>query len=492
MWNAILIAQEVTNSESFLDRVIAALIILLILSLINEKVVDLIRSYSKMPASINRFNWLKNINKTHTSDPEIDKEKSREISLLAVIIGIVIALLSKASLFDLLKDGAKDNLFWSSDETVNGPLAWFIVGIMLTGFFLSFGSRFFHDLLDVLYQTKEYKRKLKGKHLYEGHDINEVQDYIDTTDVKLVKKALARHGKELKRKYADTILTMELGNTVNDQIGIIVTVRKLPPADFPKDVPVSMPNGRVIKVAVETIIKKTGSIHYGLHFRLQNPGEKGYTGALGGILVSSDEEDKKYLLTCSHVALGGRGDDLGGYFDTDLTHIETDILDNETQTGKGTLVYAKVDPTNDTALVALTDLDTSEWNNELPTGGHYEESIPVSMLTFNERIRFYSSKRNMTVEGVVNRLRVSEKVSLEYNDLSINDFEGVIAVGNNDGGFWSPISQKGDSGAVLYDEDNAPFGMIIGGDDEFTYALPLTDILNSTRMKVFVDQPFIV
>lgn len=43
------------------------------------------------------------------------------------------------------------------------------------------------------------------------------------------------------------------------------------------------------------------------------------------------------------------------------------------------------------------------------------------------------------------------------------------------------ISQGGDSGALLKDDNDAPIGIVIGGNDEFTYAIKLADIFNDYK-----------
>jgi hypothetical protein len=56
------------------------------------------------------------------------------------------------------------------------------------------------------------------------------------------------------------------------------------------------------------------------------------------------------------------------------------------------------------------------------------------------------------------------------------------------GGNWSTISEKGDSGSILFDENYHPFGLIIGGGNQFTYAVPLQDILEETNTQIYLSQ----
>ncbi len=486
----ILVSVETNGGEDFLDTLIAVFIILLILSLINEKFVELIRKYIKVSPRLNRRNWLKTINLPHTTDTELNERKKREISLLAIITGIAVAALSKASLFDMISHpDPRIVLFWSNGTQYTGQMVWFILGIVLTGFFLSFGSKFFHDLLDILYQTKEYKRKLQNEQLLHQGSYQDLVDFINTDSHQLAKQALMSHGPQIKKKYGNIISNIELGNTIHNQIGLIVTVTAAPPNDFPKAVPVSLPNGTNVMIAVETNEKRTGRAQFGLTYRLTNEGYFNYHGSLGGVLVSSLGNGKKYLLTCSHVALGGKSDDLGG--DLDEYH-RIHVLDGAVSMAIADLVYAKLDKNNDTALVALNEWESHGWDNELPDSSFFNESISVKALRGDEKIKFYSSREGKVIEGVVHKLESKEDISLEYDDAKVRDFSSLIVVGDNGGEQWKSISKKGDSGALLYDGNNSPFGMIIGGCENFTYALPLSAILESTNTQIFNQKPLFV
>ena len=131
-------------------------------------------------------------------------------------------------------------------------------------------------------------------------------------------------------------------------------------------------------------------------------------------------------------------------------------------------------------------------NNDLPDGSFFNSAIPVSRLRGDAKVKYYSSLENSFMEGVIHILESKEEISLEYDDGTERDFANVIIVGNNEKGKWRSISKKGDSGSILYDANNHPFGMIIGGCKNFTYALPLSILLETTNTKVFNQQELIV
>ena len=94
------------------------------------------------------------------------------MSLLSFLIGLFITYIFNGSIFELLTDPSKIGMGSNISPltSVDGALqinpqyfqfSWTTgVGFLLTAFFLSFGSKFFHDLLDNLMQIKNLRKKL--------------------------------------------------------------------------------------------------------------------------------------------------------------------------------------------------------------------------------------------------------------------------------------------------------------------------------------------
>lgn len=454
-----------------LDAFIGALIVLLILSLITEKLVEFIRNHISVPKSVNPFGWFKNIS-TKPGNEILTHEKKREITLLSIITGIIVAFAAKASLFDLLSPKLQDELFWPegllhfSEDT---DIVKCIAGMLFTGFFLSFGSRFFHDLLDTLCQIKELKRQLLKKEVTYKEEVNE----------RIAQKVLDMHGPELKRKYPD--IELEVGSTVNNTIGIIATFPDSVPSGFPTQLAIDPALGNGI-VQVEALTSENADAHYGLECRVRNPEYFDSQGSFGGVVISKEKKGK-FLLTCSHVALGGRSKNLGGYIqDT----IDVQILDRKAnERYKGDLIYAKRTNEIDAALVSLPEIGNKIWDNTLPDKTQLKKPVSVDNISLAEKIFFYSSRAGEKIEGTLSRRCSNVPVTLRYDDLTTDTYRGLIVAGNDRGGFWSAISEKGDSGSLLFDKNGSPFAMIIGGGTQFTYALPLLDVLEKTRSEIF-------
>ncbi len=168
--------------DTIVERLISVAGAFFVLSLVVEKVADF---------------W-----KLHKPDIRVkklkaDEEKDRERRILArnIIVGIAVALFLKADSIQMLTSGEPgqvlgwDNvLFFNNDRMADlnndniiyfnalrfssageGIIKWIemLLGIGLTGMALSFGSKFWHDLLGVLYEVKQVKSNTADKLLRE-------------------------------------------------------------------------------------------------------------------------------------------------------------------------------------------------------------------------------------------------------------------------------------------------------------------------------------
>jgi len=84
-------------------------------------------------------------------DAKKEKTRERKIFLISLLSGEIVAFALKADLFRIIEDG---KIGWNNQSD---NLLW-IVGCIFTGFFLSWGSKFWHDLLGILLQVKNLRK----------------------------------------------------------------------------------------------------------------------------------------------------------------------------------------------------------------------------------------------------------------------------------------------------------------------------------------------
>ncbi len=120
--------------------IISVTLTLFMLSLITEKISNFIKL--NIPSLYSKFD-----------EPPEEKKRERKIQLLTGLIGIMVALLCNADFFILIKQNG--NIAPLTQLTLEGT-----IGCMITGLFLSQGSKFFHDLLDTVLYYKNVKKSL--------------------------------------------------------------------------------------------------------------------------------------------------------------------------------------------------------------------------------------------------------------------------------------------------------------------------------------------
>lgn len=155
-----------------MDNFISFTMVLLILSMITEKLGNFIKTA--------QWPWIKRRMYSNT-----DSERDRKIQAMSIITGIGVALIAKANIFQIYSNSDFD-FFWSENDLNGGFGDWFsnIIGSLLCGFFLSLGSKFFHDLLDMLLQIKNLKRKLVSKEELKLNTIEEYDNYLNDIEPK--------------------------------------------------------------------------------------------------------------------------------------------------------------------------------------------------------------------------------------------------------------------------------------------------------------------
>jgi len=135
------------------DALIVLLTILFPLSFIAERITNLIKLF--IP---NGFMGLGNV-RNREDDPVLEKKRERGIFVISLISGELVAFALKADLFVIINQGS---FGWDTPAT---GYSW-IIGCFFTGFFLSWGSKFWHDLLGILLEMKNIRRvNVKAKTL---------------------------------------------------------------------------------------------------------------------------------------------------------------------------------------------------------------------------------------------------------------------------------------------------------------------------------------
>jgi hypothetical protein len=109
------------------------------------------------------------------SDEQKEKEREMKLTWVSVLAGFVVAVAVKADLFEILVhlDAPWDTLGWvqmhgsnwSASAATAGFLtaAYAIGGCIFTGVALGFGSKFWHDMLDIVFNARQKLKNAAGR-----------------------------------------------------------------------------------------------------------------------------------------------------------------------------------------------------------------------------------------------------------------------------------------------------------------------------------------
>ncbi len=125
------------------ELIISVSLTLFMLSLITEKITDFIKLH--FPSLFKK-----------AADDTGEKIRERKIFMLTSGIGIIVALLCNADFFVLIAENSKIEPFTAL--SLKG-----VLGCIITGLFLSQGSKFFHDLLDTVLYYKNMRKAIYNK-----------------------------------------------------------------------------------------------------------------------------------------------------------------------------------------------------------------------------------------------------------------------------------------------------------------------------------------
>jgi hypothetical protein len=111
--------------------------------------------------------------KLRSKDEAGEKNREQKITLMSVAMGILVAVLAKANLFEILAnlESPWTTLGWvelNSFEWVRSPSSssfgaflYSLGGSIITGLALSFGSKFWHEILDTVFELRGIARGIK-------------------------------------------------------------------------------------------------------------------------------------------------------------------------------------------------------------------------------------------------------------------------------------------------------------------------------------------
>lgn len=471
----LLIPATTSPNPDMLDTMISVVIILFILSVINEKLVQLIRKYS--PFTKRSGIW-KHIRYKQTGSTPMDNKIEREILSLSFWVGFIICLLFRVDIFEMFRtQDTASTLYWTTDIWYSYwegyewlyKIPLLLLSFSLTAFFLTFGSKFFHDLLDTLFQVKNLKRKMADENTFDVDSVEQLDDYLNKTYSELIQTAIDQNRVALTPVEAVSPPMRGKMKQNGKLIDVIdVHLKGKSKGTLPSTVQAKLGSGKMINFIVRPIYEvgvTTVSVGQGATI-----GDEKTSDYLGTICCRVERNGEERLLTCSHIVTGGTAENLFG----DLTHPDGAVIAGQ---GGSLFTYAICTEQFDLALAAPED---SVFSYRIqPRKGR--NPAPSDIL----RTKVKVVCRNSIKEGVIVNDCVSDPYELTYKNDQPHSLSNLMVISRiDDNGDFNGVIVGGDSGACVYDEDDHPIGMIVAGNDKFSFAIPIMNILSKLKAKI--------
>ncbi len=440
-----------------MDKVIQPTIVLLILSLITEKIANFWKLQYESLANRKLLN----------AD---EKLREKNIQLITIVVGVVVALVSKANLFNFFKD--EYNLFWTESDFQGTVLLSNIIGSIISGLFLSLGSKFFHDLLDVLLQVKELRRKLNDKADWEFDAISEVDDYLQGNDVKKLKIILEDTFKLIPGYFY---------NEVDYENQLVKVHVKAGTTGIQNTIPFKALTGKTKLFKIQIIEESTEikTLASSIKPSDQIANKNAYGNALKGSVaypVIRNSDSKQFILTCYHAVWNESHD-----WDIFIPTGQEEIVHPLNGSAIGNIKFAFKNSKLDVALIEPHNdvtIDTIIPHLTIPKS---TRKIDESDKKRKTTVKVKSTANNSAASiGYVYDIDIS--ATIKYPDGKYRSLSNLIVIktyGN------TPFTVGGDSGSLVVDEWDYAVGVVVAGNEtDTTFVIPISIIFESLNLKI--------
>lgn len=453
-----------------MESMIALATVLFILSMINERIVNFIKlQYSnKSMFSIQLGNL-----KDKKGDNEED-QRNKRIILLNIIVGTIVSLLMRADLISMISniDQPSLGIGWKN-FAVDKVVGWItlIPGCFLTGSFLSLGSKFWHDLLDLLLYTKDLKGSL-AKQVSDGTNAN-------VTDEASIKEAADLF--KLQVMNIGNVTSVALNSAqMPSIIDVYVNEHYKGETLLPKKMFYTDSNNQSKSIDVRIISDFSPKIHGDLwpanNILNKNPYPLN-RGSMGG-KVYDKSTNEAYFISCYHVVKSPAHN-----WDFKPNGNE-DVLEYQSDSTCGRIVNAVRDDEIDAAIMrAAGDFDIRDGINGIGAP-HLVRDLNDNDKRFKTSVKMFGGISQELKTGYVTDINVPAKI-LYYKDhsteMEYHRLNKLIFIKSDDA---LPFSLPGDSGSMVIDEYNYLIGLLVGGAGTRSFVIPINTVFTRLKLKL--------
>jgi hypothetical protein len=346
-------------------------------------------------------------------------------------------------------------------------------GSILAGVLFSFGSKFWHDVLDLVLAIKNIRRNLSTANVADFSTASAWSAHLNKDEKALAEAVIHEEKEKLMLQYSSALVELNPLLVRNPQGGYQYVVaayfRDKRPSGFPDYLRVPGSNSWMPIKYFESI---------GLPKAQNGPGymvnniQSSRHGSFGCLIEIND--GSKYILTCAHVIT-----------DKPAEVDEQEILDQ---------CMVMIGGTNETLGVFRYQFGGSKGLDFTligPVQDRYSNAITQDLSLVASRKVSAADEKKLFSISLARRAMIQEDYTtlrnhhlpeepVTFHDDSIHTLKNLIRVDR--------ITEEGDSGSVVYDPEGNVIGMVVAADEKFTYLLNINSILEEIQLGAKIAQ----
>jgi len=386
--------------------------------------------------NIRLFRWIKKgfgigntLEKRARDSVEEDKRYFR-ILKINIACGFITALILHADLFTILHNLANpaDALSWDgykldiykfsfvSSKNGNQLIPVFLFGCLGTGLFISFGSKFWHDLLDLLLEVKNYRRVLSDPNTYKIDKTATLDRIISTYPSDFIMPAFYEARTKFTAMSNVKSFSLKQDNGGNYYFDVILqqadptigeVYQYLLDGNIPQNINVRT---RVLGAGEHNIAHSVtlgGKI-----FDVKTPDN---WGTLGCLVKNPDPKDsRRYILTCCHNVIEPMS-----RLPVQARSINAGTIPVVVKGPIGVVTRAERDHEIDAALIEIDASLVSKIDNVVPQMGQPLQARTLKNRDVGKVSVFLSGAKSGFQQGVVTGLYCDTKLTYPAADLAL-------------------------------------------------------------------------
>lgn len=472
------------------EKYIALTITLFILSMICERLADFIKHSLGEDSNffvkfIKKLLKIGNTNKKNTQDKDEETKRYFRILKINFFCGFITAIILHADIISIIEHAnnaanTDSTLGWDTFSfeilfqkhwyEILGQSVSFFLGCLATGLFISFGSKFWHDLLDLLLYAKNLKQKITDKETYNVENTAQLDEYLSKTNAEIVSAAYLKIKDTIKSKNG--VLGIGIGKDKTGAHFVQVAVDETADiSDIQTEHYHVLNSLKKIRIPIQIIKNTSPTIQVAPADSISYAGPHAHYGSVS---CNVKDNNGNYVLTCFHNLV----DAAKANYASTVIKGATVSSPAGSQSGNATLENAIRNRFLDAAIVKCV---ASERNINFIKG--YGAIKGIKNIFEESSDTLIDSQVYM--RGAVTKGRFGT-ITHMYYDAKINykthahELCNLLVVSDN----GKALSEPGDSGAPVLDLQGNLLGIVVAGNEAQTFVIPIQPIFEFFKITL--------